>query len=79
MELKIEKKKTMIRLDGFECNFEIGKKKFYASLCTVPEGFTECMIFPRGKWNDLYCSRCIPVSAEQLKNCIKEFVESYEK
>ena len=79
MELKIEEKISLNGHKGFECNFEIGKKKFYASLCVVPEGFTECMIFKRGKWDDLYCSRCIPVTEKQLKDCIMEFIEKYDK
>mgnify|MGYP000857141922 FL=1 len=78
MDLKIEKKIGHDGSEGFECNFEIGKKKFFASLCMVPDGFSECMIFYRGQWDDLYCSRCIPVSAEQLEDCIMEFIEDYQ-
>ena len=40
MDLKIEKKICHDGSEGFECNFEIGKKKFFASLCMVPDGFT---------------------------------------
>ena len=40
MNLKIEKKICHDGSEGFECNFEIGKKKFFASLCMVTDGFT---------------------------------------
>lgn len=61
--------------DGFE---------FYADLSLVPEGFSECMIFHSENkqvtsWRDLYCKINIPISEESLKECIKEFIDNYDK
>lgn len=60
--------------DGFE---------FYADLCIVPEGFTECMIFhSKDKQvtsrSELYCKRGLPVTREALEECIREFIQQYD-
>ena len=61
---------------GYKCNFTHNGKKYYASLCAVPPAeITECMIFRKGHWTDLYCKRYIPVTPEQLAACIDEFVK----
>ena len=65
-----------IRTGGYFCRFTHDGRKYFASLCVVMGGFTECMVFYDGDWGDLYCRRYIPVTPEQLESCIKEFVTS---
>lgn len=64
------------RTGGYYCRFSHDGKNYFASLCIVMGGFSECMVFYDGQWSDLYCARHIPVTAEQLEDCIQEFVKS---
>lgn len=71
------------RTGGVYCFFEHDGCQYYASLCLVPEGFTECMIFhSKDKqvtdWSELYCKRGLPVTREALEECIREFIQQYD-
>lgn len=71
------------RTFGYSAFFTYDGFEFYADLCIVPEGFTECMIFhSKDKqvtdWSELYCKRGIPVTKESLEECIREFIQQYE-
>ena len=64
------------RTGGYYCRFSHDGKNYFASLCIVMGGFSDGMVFYDGQWSDLYCARHIPVTAEQLEDCIQEFVKS---
>lgn len=79
LDLKIETRDQLDYRGGFFCHFSYGKKKYYASL-SRPEGtFTECMIFKDGKWDELYCNRCVPFTKDAFVACIEEFVKSLDE
>lgn len=68
---------------GFYAFFTHDGFEFYADLCLVPEGFTECMIFHSvnkqvTSWRELYCKRNIPVTKASLEKCIREFIKNYD-
>lgn len=71
------------RTCGYYAFFNHDGCQYYASLCLVPEGYNECMIFlPENKqvvsWHELYCKRNIPVTKESLEKCIREFIKNYD-
>lgn len=69
---------------GVYAFFEHNGNEYYADLCVLAydlDGQTECMIFEAKdkqvtSWRGLYCKRAIPVTEEQLRRCIDEFINT---
>ena len=66
------------------CLFEYDGHEFYADLCYLSFGGSECMIFHSKdqqvtNWSELYCKRGIPVTEEALTECVQEFIKAYDE
>lgn len=67
--------------DGACCFFNYEGKEYWADLTYLPIYGSECMIFPSENggvtsWSELYCKRGISVCGTELKECVREFLET---
>ena len=72
--------------NGYNADFYIGSKKYYADVTYAPDYYktSECMIFQYNEdgsinWHEVYVNRDVSVTEEDLLKCINEFIESERK
>lgn len=91
MEEKVKMVVDNLKIELNEANgglcavFEWDGQEYFADLCVAPAvNFTECEIFQSKdgqvtNWGELYCRRDIPVTEEQLKKCVEEFINEQKE